>query len=490
VIRLVLASAAALILCGTFAPGWAATCDLGVPACCTGDVDCDDTDVCTGSETCDLGTGTCLAGSPAADDTPCDDADACTTLDTCQGGACVGVFPVVCDDGDPCTDDVCDPATGNCLSPPGPDGFGCEDFDGCTQTDQCLGGVCVGSDPVVCDDADPCTADTCDSGTGFCLTPPAPNGTPCTDGDACTQHDQCQAGTCAGFNPVQCTDGFSCTDDACDSGSGACVFSPVDTRCPGGECFDGACRTNSPGADAAGCVPLPARENEVCGDDGTACTDDRCASGTCVHVPVDARCAAGDECEQATCDPADPAADDAGCRVSPGQPDGAICTEDLDPCTRDVCRTGLCRHEPVASRQACAPVADPFRQALVLAAFAAQISSDVGQSPDLSDTRRTGMQAVLEQIRADLTAAAAELNGADPLADTAQLRAQRAFLFLRALPKQARTFVRLVRSAKKAAELGPDEATLLKRDGKDLLRGVRTLKRDVRRLRKVTRVFQ
>jgi hypothetical protein len=85
--------------------------------------------------------------------------------------------------------------------------------------------------------------------------------------------------------------------------------------------------------------------------------------------------------------------------------------------------------------------------------------------------------------------AAAELNGADPLADTAQIRAQGAFLHLRLLPKQARVFVRLVRSAKKAGQLASDEATLLKRDGKDLLRGVRTLKRDVRRLRKVTRVF-
>jgi hypothetical protein len=159
VTRLVLASAAALVLSGAFFPGWAATCDLGVPACCAADLDCDDGEVCNGAETCDLGTGTCLAGTPALDDTGCDDGDACTTFDTCQGGTCVGVFPVVCDDGDPCTDDVCDPASGDCLSPPGPDGVGCEDFDACTQTDQCVGGVCVGSDPVLCNDADPCTAD-------------------------------------------------------------------------------------------------------------------------------------------------------------------------------------------------------------------------------------------------------------------------------------------------------------------------------------------
>jgi hypothetical protein len=544
VTRLVLASAAALLLSGGVSPGWAATCDLGVPACCTADGDCDDTDVCSGTETCDLGTGTCLAGTPAADDDPCDDADACTTLDTCQGGACVGVFPVVCDDGDPCTDDVCDPATGFCLSPPGPDGAGCEDFDACTQTDTCQGGQCVGADPVVCDDADPCTADACDSSTGACLTPPAPDGTPCTDADACTQTDQCQAGLCVGadpvvcddsdpctadacdsgsgacltppapdgtpctdadactqtdqcqnglcvgFAPVACDDGFLCTDDVCDRDTGSCTFTGVDARCPDGACFDGACRTNDPDADTAGCVPLPAREDETCADEGVACTDDRCASGMCVHIPVDARCPPGDECAQATCAPADAGADPEGCLVGPGQPDGAPCTEDLDPCTRDLCRTGACSHEVVASLQACEPVADPFRQALVLAAFAVQIASEVDQAPTLSDTRRAGLLSPLEDVRAGLLAAAAELNGADPVADTAQSRAHRAFPHLRKLPKRAQIFVRLVRSAKKAGQLSPDEATSLKRSGKDLLRGVRTLKRDVRRLRKVTRVFQ
>ena len=487
--RLVLASAAALLLSGGLSQGWAAICELDVPDCCAAEADCADEDVCNGTEICELATGTCLAGLPAADDTPCDDADACTTLDTCQGGACVGVFPVVCDDGDPCTDDVCDPATGDCLSPPGPDGTPCEDFDACTQTDQCVSGVCAGTDPVVCNDGDPCTADACNPVSGACLTPPAPNGTPCTDENACTRSDQCQAGTCVGFDPVPCDDGFACTADACLSDTGECVFSAVDARCPDGECFDGACRTTDPGADGDGCVPLPARTGEPCSDEGVACTDDVCTNGMCVHVPVHARCSADDECAQATCTPDDDGADAAGCLFSPGQTDGAVCTEDLDPCTRDVCRAGVCNHELVASLQACAPVATPFRQALVLAAFTVEIAGTVQAAPDLSDTRRAGLESSLEATRAALVTAAAELNGADPVADTAQLRSRAAFPHLRALPKRGRVFVRLVRSAKRAGQLGPAEATLLKRNGKDLLRGLRTLKRDVRRLRKVTRVF-
>ena len=35
---------------------------------------------------------------------------------------------------------------------PNIDGIGCDDLDACTQTDTCFGGVCVGSDPIICDD--------------------------------------------------------------------------------------------------------------------------------------------------------------------------------------------------------------------------------------------------------------------------------------------------------------------------------------------------
>ncbi len=53
---------------------------------CTSNLDCDDGDLCNGSETCDV--------------------------DTCVSGT-----PVSCDDGDVCTDDVCKPATGLCEHP-------------------------------------------------------------------------------------------------------------------------------------------------------------------------------------------------------------------------------------------------------------------------------------------------------------------------------------------------------------------------------------
>ena len=46
---------------------------------------------------------------------------------------------------------------------------------------------------------------TCDSTTGQCGNYTAlDNGTTCNDGNACTQKDQCISGVCVGSNPVEC----------------------------------------------------------------------------------------------------------------------------------------------------------------------------------------------------------------------------------------------------------------------------------------------
>jgi hypothetical protein len=52
---------------------------------------------------------------------------------------------------------------------------------------------------VVCTASDQChVAGTCDSGSGLCSDPAAPNGTTCDDGNAATDGDVCTGGTCAG----------------------------------------------------------------------------------------------------------------------------------------------------------------------------------------------------------------------------------------------------------------------------------------------------
>ena len=64
--------------------------------------------------------------SVRADGTPCDDGDGCTRTDTCQGGVCVGADPVVCAAADQChVPGTCNPASGACSSPAAPDGLMC-----------------------------------------------------------------------------------------------------------------------------------------------------------------------------------------------------------------------------------------------------------------------------------------------------------------------------------------------------------------------------
>jgi hypothetical protein len=76
----------------------------------------------------------------------------------------------------------------------------------CTATAQCVAGSCR-STPIVCDDGNPCTVDTCDPAHG-CRFDPAPDGLACFDGDYCAGPEACQAAQCtATGGPSACTPG-------------------------------------------------------------------------------------------------------------------------------------------------------------------------------------------------------------------------------------------------------------------------------------------
>lgn len=191
----------------------------------------------------------------------------------------------------------------------------------------------------------------------------------------------------------------------------------------------------------------------------------------------------------AACAPGDPGADAAGCVQSPALPDGATCTEDLDPCTRDRCATGTCVHETVDDLDACLPVQDPFRQALVLAAFARSLRAEIAAAPGLFETRRLALVIHADRLVTGLEATAGELAGADPAADSAKARAGGALRALKRLPRDAKQLLRLVTLAGKRDPLDPLDAERLRRGAADLRLGVRELKRDVRRLRRALRRF-
>jgi hypothetical protein len=75
----------------------------------------------------------------------------------------------------------------------------------------CLSGQCLDGPRKTCPKpSDPCLiAGTCIDATGECSTPPAPNGNSCDDGLKCTYAKQCLDGKCTG-TPVICSSGVSC----------------------------------------------------------------------------------------------------------------------------------------------------------------------------------------------------------------------------------------------------------------------------------------
>ncbi|MDP6944727.1 MAG: hypothetical protein QF464_11300, partial [Myxococcota bacterium] len=76
----------------------------------------------------------------------------------------------------------------------------------CTVEDVCLDGVCQTGVPRDCDDADPCTANSCFPGDGECETKSQLDGTGCEDGSACTELDTCIEGLCTSGIEAACDD--------------------------------------------------------------------------------------------------------------------------------------------------------------------------------------------------------------------------------------------------------------------------------------------
>jgi len=424
---------------------------------------CEDGDPCTVGDTC--ADGVCRPGVPK----DCS-ADLCAPGGTCVGGVCVGGTPPSCDDGNPCTADSCDPAVG------------------CVHVASNAG----------CDDRNPCTSDLCDPIAG-CLHV-AVSGVACDDGDACTTDDRCTNGVCGGHAITCPPDRFACTVDHCVAGS--CRHDPDDTQCGSAECTIGVCRPNDPAADRRGCIVTPVAEGDVCTDDGVACTDDVCTDGGCLHVPVDDRCEAADECRPAVCAPERPDRDAGGCVPAPVTDlAGTACAEDGDPCTDDVCDQGRCAHESVAEAASCAVVGGAFRKALGLAGLARTLAAALdGLEPATTPAGRSGMAAAqdrLAHIAGDLDGAVRALSGKMPVAaDTtpiaqtiAQQRAHIAFTQILRTPQQVRGFLATLTEARARAAVGRASARTLRGRGRLLLRGTKTLKGELKRLQQVSQTF-
>jgi alpha-tubulin suppressor-like RCC1 family protein len=228
-------------------------------------------------------------------------------------GVCIATDPVVCPVADQChAQGVFDPLTRRCSTPVAPDGTACSDGNACTQADTCQAGVCAGADPVVCTTWDTCQTNTCDPKTGQCVSGSVPDGTACDDGNACTQGDTCFYGWCSSGMPVECP----MSDNPCVYGS---MCDPMTGQC----------------------APSSVAYNGSYCDDGNGCTlNDSCQNGVCTDSdPV--MCAGEGDCYQAgTCDPA------VGRCTYPAKSEGASC-DDRNPCTQgDTCQAGACIGTP------------------------------------------------------------------------------------------------------------------------------------------------
>ena len=328
--------------------------------------DCDDKDPCT-TDSCDAvkGCGT----APAADGAGCDDGDAETGPDTCSAGKCVAGPPLSkcqgpgdCDDKDVCTDDSCDTISGKCSNPIKVDGP-CDDSDKCTFGDKCGDkdgkATCLPGAATKCDDANACTIDSCDSGSG-CLNKAVTDGVGCDDGAKCTPSDVCTAGKCVAGKPVECSEKQPCQVNACAAQTGQCAFTPQKA---GDDCDDDdVCTVETKCADVVGKLTCTGGKTDDC-EDNNPCTKDSAACDVqkgCSHDPQAGACddgkicTQGDACKDGACAGQVKACDDSnactsdscdegkgGCQ-NVAASDGQAC-DDGDACTtKDVCGGGKC----------------------------------------------------------------------------------------------------------------------------------------------------
>ncbi len=237
-------------------------CDVELNECssgCDSDEACiaQDTDLCDGTTECVDGAcldvpdtavvcnedtecmdSECIPETAECQDTSindqgeCDDGDLCTGPGTCSDGACLTGEALDCDDANPCTVDSCDGLTGECAYDADFLESGlCDTGNLCKLDGVCTAGVCEAED-VDCADESPCTADSCDTETGDCIHDAAAAlGSECDDLDACTEADTCDAeGACAG-TALDCDDSNECTGDTCDSELG-CQYTNQDNDTP------------------------------------------------------------------------------------------------------------------------------------------------------------------------------------------------------------------------------------------------------------------
>jgi len=340
--------------CAKVALGPGAACSDG-DACTAGDVcgggackgavavSCDDGDACTADGCAKAGGCSHL---PLIDKQPCDDGNPCTKGESCQLGGCLGGGSP-CDDGDSCTLDICDPTTSGCKKVNGADGQTCDDGNACTIGGACAGGKCIPTQVLDCDDANPCTTDTC--AVNGCAHVAAPGGATvaCNDANPCTVGDHCEGALCTGAaGGCECQVDADCAPNEdgnpCNGTlrcvANACVVDPgtiVTCSSSDNPCVAIACNTKLGVCQE---VPVPVDATLTACSDGNVCTvGDACVAGGVCAPGKQSVCNDSNACTADTCDAVK------GCVYLPFEQSAAAQCDDGNPCTfGDVCAKGAC----------------------------------------------------------------------------------------------------------------------------------------------------
>ena len=185
---------------------------------------CDVADNCTGS------AAACPADAVEPSTTECRaQAGFCDIEENCDGTA------VTCPADELAAGKICNPGSGDLCDP--------DEF--CTGTDAACPVDTVASATIVCrtGSGDICDPDELCTGVADEICPGdvvEPDGTSCVDGTVCNGDETCQSGSCAAGTPLSCDDANECTADSCDAVT-ACVNTNIalGTPCSIGVC-DGA----------------------------------------------------------------------------------------------------------------------------------------------------------------------------------------------------------------------------------------------------------
>jgi hypothetical protein len=318
--------------------------------------------LCDGKRICtEEGLSDCDAAMP--DKETCNGLDDDCDSDIDEPDDVDGKYVSLCDDGNDCTEDKCLGEAGceHTILNQGE----CLDGDPCTVADHCQAGICTGN-PVLCDDSNPCTDDSCD-GAGGCQF--VNNSESCDDSDPCTVADQCEDGICAGTSiPCDCTSDADCAEFEDEDLCNGILYCDLDNwpyKCVVDESTVVVCPEPVPGIDAicqqaacnaatGDCSLVPDHEGIAC-DDGDLCSlGDACAAGLCVPG-VQVVCNDSNPCTDDSCQP------DSGCQFVPNLEvcdDGNACTG-TDLCTNGTCLGGTpleCDDLNLCTTDSCDPV--------------------------------------------------------------------------------------------------------------------------------------